>query len=281
MRFSSKNHLLFIFCLLFFCETLWAKTPDRIVSLAPSITEVLYELGMGDRIVGVTDYCDYPLVARQKPKVGGIVNPSLEAIVAAKPDLVIVSNDVNPRNIIERLGKHNIRTHIFSSRKISYFPEEVRKLGIILDARAQGNRLANVFEVSLRRLQTKAKKGGSHLSRKVLFIIQPEPLIVAGPGTAIHEAVTILGMTNIVGSSPMPYPKYSLEFLYRHPPDAIFICRGNGMEARAGGLFRKLRDLPAVKEGHVYYLSDALFRVGPRTISGMEEVGGKMGIFPP
>jgi iron complex transport system substrate-binding protein len=92
-----------------------ASPPVRIISLSPAMTETLYSFGLGGRIVGVTNVCDRPADARKKPKVGAMSNPSLEAIVALKPDLVVMSRDGNPKELMERLARFKINTYLISA----------------------------------------------------------------------------------------------------------------------------------------------------------------------
>lgn len=103
--------------------------PKRIVSLAPSMTEILYALGLGDNIVGVTTFCDYPEEAKKKPKIGGMSNPSLEAVISLKPDIVVLTTDGNPKEFEERLVSLKIKTFVFQARRLSGLPQGIRELG--------------------------------------------------------------------------------------------------------------------------------------------------------
>src|SRR3990172_8997990 len=120
-----------------------ASSPRRIVSLAPSTTEILFALGLGDRTVGVTSFCDYPEEAKKKPKVGGMSNPSLEAIVSLKPDIVVLSVDGNPKEFEERLRSMKIRTYVFYSKRISELPKGIRDMGLALGVKKKAEELAS------------------------------------------------------------------------------------------------------------------------------------------
>src|SRR3970040_554465 len=111
-----------------------AAPPQRIVSLAPSTTEILFALGLGDRIVGVTSFCDYPEEAQKKPKIGGMSNPSLEAVVTMKPDLVVMTTDGNPKEFEARLRSLKIRTYVFTARRLAELPQGIRDMGVIVGA---------------------------------------------------------------------------------------------------------------------------------------------------
>ena len=107
-----------------------------------------------------------------------------------------------------------------------------------------------------------------------MYIVWPEPLLVAGPGTAIHDAMVLLGLENVAGNAPSSYPRYSIEELIRSSPDVLFIGKGAGMDIRtvSQGVLKKLATVPAVKNGKVCYVSDSLYRLAPRVIQGIEEL---------
>jgi iron complex transport system substrate-binding protein len=122
----------FIFNFAFSIPTTIAELPNRIISLAPNLTEILYALGLGDRIVGVTTFCDYPEDAKQKQKIGGMTNPSLEAIVSLRPDLVVMTTDGNPKEFEERIRSLKIKTYVLKARQISELPKGIRDMGLAL-----------------------------------------------------------------------------------------------------------------------------------------------------
>lgn len=274
-----KLNFLIIAILIFLSGTAFSAPPGRIVSLAPSVTEILYDLGLGDRIAAVTTFCDYPPQALQKPKIGGYSNPSIETIVAMRPDLVIMIDDGNPLEIRDRLKKLHINTYIFRAKRLTELPQGIRDLGIALGIKERAFKRANRIEKEIRQYERKTQKLSLHMARKkVLFIIQPEPLIVAGPGTVIDDALKLLGAHNIAGNAASSYPKYSIEDVIRNSPDVIFIGHAPGMTGdTAKGLLRRLNSLDVVKKGHVYYTSESLYRLTPKAISGIEEIAGYLG----
>ncbi len=251
-----------------------ASPYSRIVSLAPNLTEILYELGLEDRIAAVTTYCNYPERAKSKPKIGGMSNPSLEAVVSMKPDLVILTVDGNPPQFERNLKRLGIRTCVFRAARISELPGAIRDLGRKLRETKRAEALASAMEKSLEDFGRSARRqnGG-----KVLFIVQPEPLMAAGKGTAIDEAITLLGWKNIASRAGGPYPKLSVEEVIVRSPDVIFISREMAGDVRGGfGILKKLSALEAVRSGRVYTLGDGLFRMGPRVVDGIGEMSGKL-----
>jgi iron complex transport system substrate-binding protein len=272
--------ILFHLCALglLFCTEICASAapPARIVSLAPSLTEILYSFGLERNIVGVTISCDRPPEARRKPKVGGMANPSIEAVIALRPDVVVMTREGNPKAFAERLVKFHIRTVVFRARRLRELSPEIRRLGRALGAEREAENLARVIESSIDRLAAPApaRSSRSVISKKrALFIISPEQLIAAGPGTIIDDVMTLLGLENVTAGSPAPYPPISLETVIRRNPEIIFIGAAPGMnEGHATRLLKRLSNVDAVRKGRVYYMSDALYRPGPRIPMGIKEL---------
>jgi iron complex transport system substrate-binding protein len=267
--------LILLFNCLFFLLTsspVQAAPPQRIVSLAPNITEILFALGLGEQLVAVTTYCDYPREAVSKPKIGGFANPSLEAIVAARPDLVVLTEDGNPQEIAVKLKKIGVRTYVFRARSIAELPEAIRKIGLFLDIGKRADKKARTMQVQLDRFKSETAKRSTLNKPKALFIIQPEPLIVAGPKTAMDEAMSLLGLKNIAGGTSARYAKYSLEDTIRQQPQILFIGKSKGMDEDVKKLLKRLRRLDAVENGRVYTIGETIFRLGPRIIAGLNEM---------
>ncbi len=262
--------LLFVTFYLVLVTAVHAEPPNRIISLAPNLTEILFAMGLGDRIVGVTNFCDYPEDSKGKPKVGGMYNPSLEAVVSLRPDMVIVTPDGNLKEFEERLRSLSIRTYIFKARRLYELSDEIRRLGGALGFTEKAEVFAKDIEEAFNRYKA---LGTRHKGKKSLFIIWPEPLIVAGSGTAIDDAISLLGYENIASKANIAYPKYSVEEIMRQAPDVIFIGKGHAdVKAASRNIIEKLSEVPAVKHGEVYFISDSIYRLGPRIIQGIDEM---------
>lgn len=257
----------------FFVTFIYAEVPHHIISLAPNITEILFAMGLGDNIVGVTSFCDYPEKAKEKPKVGGMSNPSLEAIISLNPDIVVMTTDGNPKEFEERLRSLRIKTFVFKARRLRELPDGIRDLGAALGAKGRANTIASKIERAIKNPPSRKVGAGEFEKKKVLFIVWPEPLIVAGHGTAIDDAITLLGAKNIASEAKISYPKYSIEEIIHQSPDVILIGKGHvNMNEVSRGLLKKIATVPAVKNRAVFYVSDNLYRLGPRVIRGIEEM---------
>ncbi len=274
-----KKQLITIFLILGISGSAWAagpvSPPQRIVSLAPSMTEILYALGLGNNIVGVTTFCDYPEEAKKKPRIGGMSNPSLEAVISLKPDMVVLTTDGNPKEFEERLVSLKVNTFVFQARRLAELPQGIRELGAALGVKARADALARGIESGIVKIKNSSLVSRpSSIKKKVLFIVWPEPLMVAGPGTVIDDAIALLGLENIAGSAGTAYPKYSIEEVIRQAPDVIFIGKSMGVDMRSvsAGVLARMGSVPAVGNGKVFYVSDKLFRLGPRVVRGIEEL---------
>lgn len=272
-----------ILCLLFLtgwsgvalCAT--PPPPQRIVSLAPAMTEILFSLGLGERVVGVTTVCDRPDEARGKTKIGGMANPSLEAIVTLKPDIVVMTSDGNPKAVAARLHTLGIRTHVFTSRRLTEIPAGIREMGRALGAQPAADRLAGNIEKAIDDVsishQGKSSSSRAGAGQKALFVIWPSPLIVAGPGTILDDAMKLNGLDNIASDGKVAYPRFSVEAVIERQPDLILIGKGHDdMKTLAKGFLKSISMLEAVKMGRVCFMDDALYRPGPRIPAGMAEL---------
>ena len=275
-----KHLLIALFICLIGLGAANAAPPARIVSLAPSLTEIIYSLGLGRNVVGVTIFCDHPPEARRKPKVGGMANPSIEAVLALRPDVVVMTRDGNPREFADRLKRFHIRTVVFQATRLKELAPEVRRLGNALGADREGRNLAHGIESSIEGLAAPRPAEPSRpLDRKVraLFIVSPEPIIAVGSSTIIDDVMTLLGLENVAAVGSVPYPTLSLETVIRRNPEVIFIGAVPGMDEGHGTwILKRLADVDAVRKRRVYWVSDALYRPGPRIPSGMAEMSGFM-----
>jgi iron complex transport system substrate-binding protein len=248
-----------------------AAPPERIISLTPSTTELLFALGLEDKIVGVTNACLYPAAAQKKPRIGSMVMPSLEGIIAQRPDIVVASSDSFSSQLINRLNKLGIRTHVMDGQNLDKFPQALRNFGIAVGRRGQADRMAGKMEREIAALRKSASRKSE--TRSVLYLIWPDPPMAAGASTPINDALELLGFRNAGLCGPGYYPTCSLEDILSRAPDIIIIGSSHAdLQDQSQTLIRHLRMLKAVQEGRVYYLSDDLFRLGPRFVNGLREL---------
>ncbi len=245
-----------------------AEHPRRIVSLAPNITEILFAVGAGGQVAGVTDFDDYPPEAASRAKVGGFVNPSLEVIVSLKPDLVIGTADGNRPSDIIQLDRLGLAVYVIDTRTIDDIHAAIREIGDLTGRDAEARDL--VAALMARRAELASLTEGLPRPR-VLFLIGQNPLVGVGPGTFLNHLLEQAGAVNALNSTGVKYPLLSVESLLAADPDMIVLDLMGGEGPAA------LADLPgwsrlrAAREGKVTILrDDTLLRPGPRIMQGLE-----------
>jgi iron complex transport system substrate-binding protein len=248
----------------------------RIVSLAPSLTETIFALGAQDRLVGVTDYCDYPPEALTKPKVGGAINPSLEQIVALRPDLVLATKSLNRRETVLALEQLGIAAYATDPHTVEDVIASAAKLAAVIGAHDAGAAL----EAGLRaRLSELKRRVGSLPPKRVLFVVWVEPLISVGRDTFIADAMRWAGAESVVQSS-QSWPHVSLEEAVRLQPHVlVFASSHSEAVARHLDALAQLpgwRNLEAARNRRFVVISDAFNRPAPRLISAIEQLARQL-----
>ena len=242
--------------------------PARIVSLAPSITETVFVLGEGDRLIGVTDYCDYPPEATRKAHIGGISNPNFEAILALRPDLVIATSESNYAEHVERLVSLGLPVYVVRPVDWETVLDSIERIGDILGRDAVGR--ARV--TAMRREADAIGRAVAGLPRpRVLYVVWPNPLIAPGRDTLINDLIRRAGGDSVTGDEPLLYPRLSLETVVERRPDRIIVGR-HGQETVEELLrgWERLGSVTAVREGRVYGVDGNLVhRPGPRMVEAL------------
>ncbi len=231
--------------------------PKRIVSTVPSLTEMLYDVGAGDQVVGVTTYCVYPPDAARKPKVGNL-NVDYEALAALKPDLIATSVAVAHRSAAE-LESQGYRVFSVDPHSVADIARALRLLGAVTGHEAEGERAAAAFEA---RVRAATRPPGP----TVYFEHSGEPLGTAGPETYVGDAIRLAGGRNIVEGG---WKLIDWESVMAADPEVILIAhlRTEALGRRAGW-----KDLKAVKAGRVYFVAkDHYLFPTPRLAAGIEE----------
>lgn len=249
-------------------EVRLVRMPDRIVSIAPSNTEILFALGLGDKVVGVTDSCDYPEEAKSKPKVGA-VDIDYEKIIEIEPDLVVAVGSLQ-RQAIERLAELGVTVLAVDPRTIAGVLGAIRMMGAATGTEDRAGALA--AELSGRIATVEAKVSGSHASRKprVFVEIWNDPLMTAGPGTFLDELISMAGGENIAHDAPSEWPEYDTEAVIERDPEVVILTNFNLAEALARPAWQVTS---AYRAGRVFELHpDLLVRPGPRLVQGLEEL---------
>jgi cobalamin transport system substrate-binding protein len=258
-------------------RTVRVPTPvQRIVSLAPSLTETVYALGLQDRLVGDTDYCDYPPDAQKKTKVGGAINPSLEQIAALRPDLVLVTKSLNLLATVNSLDSLGISSYGTDPHTVKEIISSTERLATVLGVPEAGTTLGAELEHHLADLQQRLN---GLPTRRVLFIVWSDPLISIGKSTFIADALRLAGAVSIVDSA-QDWPHMSLEEVVRLQPDFLVFAASHSESGQSD--FAVLaerpgwRGLEAVRNRRFAIISDAVNRPAPRIVSAIEDLARQL-----
>jgi iron complex transport system substrate-binding protein len=248
---------------------------QRVVSLAPSITEMLFALDLGERVVGATRFDDFPAEVKKLPVVGGYIDPSIEAIVALKPDLVVCVRNPGGRDRLEVLLRLGIPVLVMPEQRLQDIFVNIRFLGKLFNKEPAAESITNAIIQCIQKVEVAVKGSETPL---VLLVYGHKPLIAAGPGSFGDEMLRLAGGKNAVGDAVMHYPNLPMEEVIRLMPEVVIDASMSGSGAEfsapeAKGFWSIWQVLPAVKNHRVYIFDSALwFRPGPRIAEGIEHL---------
>ena len=261
---------------LLFATTLTsAATPQRIVSTTPSITEILFAIGAGDRVAGVTNYCHYPAAATKLPKIGTYYQPNIEIILSLKPELVIVQR--NTVGLTEKIRALGLNVLVVDSEKSAGVEAAIESIGAATGQTTQAAALLKQIRSGLNQLrQATAKRS----PRSMMFIAGRtqgtlQDIVVAGKGSYLDELITIAGGVNIFADSRTSYPKITFEQVLARNPDVVVDMAdmsqtgadAKQIERAAIALWKTQSGLKAVRQNRVFSISNDIFVVpGPRIV---------------
>ncbi len=245
------------------------SSPTRIVSLAPSNTEVLYALGLGDRVVGVTQYCDYPPEAKQKPNIGGFSKIDLERVVGLNPDLVLATN-IHNKTVVPELEKRGITVVVVEPKNVDDVLAKITFVGKITGASDAAAKLTAQMKTRIDGVA--AKTATAKVKPRVFYEID-KTLYTPGPGSFIDDMIAQAGGMNIAADAKSAYAQLSAEVIIAKDPQVILLGDMNfgespeSVKARPGW-----SNISAVKNGRIVPLSDEnlVSRPGPRIVDGLE-----------
>jgi iron complex transport system substrate-binding protein len=259
----------------------FAQPPSRIVSTSPGITEVLFALGLGDRVVGVSTYCRYPAAAASLPKVGTFLRPNAELIARLRPDLAVVNRAGN--DVARQLTALGIPSHtVDAAQTLADIYAMIRGLGHAASVEPRAAALVADIDSRLARVRADAR---TRPARKVLLIVGRSPgsltdLVAVGRGSYLNELVSIAGGVNVLGGPGLPdYPRISMETVIRLDPDVIVDAGDMGdtvaeharRQPLTEGLWRQQTLLTAPRRGAAHAVtSDAFVVPGPRVVEAAE-----------
>ena len=245
--------------------------PSRMISLAPSVTEILFALGLDREIVGVTSTCDYPPQAKTKPSVGTSINPDLEKMVSLQPDLIIAAKGIYRPDLAKEMERLHLPFYVSDPATLDSIFSSIEHLGQLTEKVREGRLLIQQMRSKFDRIR---KRVINIPPRRVLYILWHDPLMTVGPGGFIHELIELAGGQNIYSKPGAPYTWFSMEEVILKDPEVVIFPGELGesvVQSQKQIWERRWGMLSAVKEGRLYITnSDLLHRPGPRIVQGLE-----------
>lgn len=252
------------------------KLPQRIVSLAPSNTETLFALGLGDRIVGTTDYCDYPEEAKSKPRVSGYSTPNLEKLVSVEPDF-IVAESIQEKTVLPALEKLGIPVFVTSATSIDIILKNIEVLGKINGKSKAAEKLIADMASKIEAITSKTTLLAQEDRPQVLYVIWFNPIWTMGSNTFTDDLLNQAGGNNVFSGDFEKSRVVSLEAVVNKNPQVIIV---SAMATSADTIYNNLKKetrlvtVDALKNNRIYKISDSnlIERPGPRIVEGLEEM---------
>ncbi|MBN2462497.1 MAG: cobalamin-binding protein [Dehalococcoidia bacterium] len=252
------------------------RLPQRIISLAPSNTEIVYALGLEDKLVGTTDYCDYPEAAKYKPRVAGYANPDLEKVVSQQPDLII-AEAIHENTVLPALEKLGLTVIVTSATSLDVVLDDIKLIGEITGKSKAAARLVDDLTKRIQAVTTKTAGLTTEQRPRVLYAVWYDPIWTMGSETFIDDLIWKAGGANIFSKDFEKSHVVSLESIIAKNPQVIIV---SGMGTSGNLIYNnimketRLTGVDAMRDSRVYKISNAnlIERPGPRVIDGLEEV---------
>jgi iron complex transport system substrate-binding protein len=243
---------------------------DRVVSLAPNLTEIIYAVGAGDQLVGNTTFCDYPEAARAVPKVGDTLQPSIERLLSLKPQLVLVSTASQLEAFTHKLDEHGIVVYVTDPRDLEGVFRSLENVGRLLNHQEQSQQVVNQLRERSTSITEMVK---STKPVMVFYQLSAEPLYTAGRDSFVTDLIQRAGGISVTAEVPEAWPRFSQESAVASRPEAIVLPTGGSMGSANSEIAAGLRNSPAILNGKVHRINgDFLSRPGPRAVDGLLEL---------
>jgi len=241
---------------------------NRVISLAPNLTEIVFAIGAGDRLVGRTTYCDFPAEAKAVAAVGDTLQPSLERIISLQPQVVLISTSSQLEVFTQQLQNQHIAVFVTDPRDLDGVFRSIEQIGLILGHTQQAEQLIQNLRDRTRAVE-EAVKGRPPV--RVFYQLSAEPLYTAGHDAFVTDLMRRAGAMSVTADVPGAWPKYSNESALAAQPEAIILPTGGSMGAANSTVTEALAKSSAALQGRVYKISDDhLTRPGPRSVDGLE-----------
>jgi iron complex transport system substrate-binding protein len=242
----------------------------RYISLAPSVTEIVFAIGAGEGLVGRTTYCNYPPAAQQVAEVGDTLKPSIEKIIALQPQVVFVSTASQLESFTSELADHQIAVYVTDSRDLEGVFNSIERIAGLLNRQPQASQLLQQLRA---RVQAVSDQVRLLPPVRVFYQVSDKPLYTIGRDAFLTDLIRRAGGVSVTADLPGAWPKFSAESALAANPEAIVLPTGGSLGDANANVASALKDSPAVANGRVYRINDDhLARPGPRSVDGLEEL---------
>ena len=246
-----------------------AHPPHRVVSLTPGVTETLFALGAGDRVIAVTQRCNYPPEAARKPRVAGT---DLRALMALEADLILAPRvSVDPA-LIDKLEQSKITIYVMEPTTVEDVLSHLHTMGRMLDLAQAATKLVADMR---RRIHQVKERTATAARPRLLYVLKTRPLMTVGHGSLIHQLIELAGAENIGAVTGQPYSEISMEQVHEHNPDVLVFPVGDSEEVspEEQHQWERQEGLSAVRTGRIYRVDSALMtQTGPRIVDALERL---------
>jgi iron complex transport system substrate-binding protein len=247
---------------------------ERVVSLAPNLTEIIYAVGAGDRLVGNTSFCNYPPEAKSVAKVGDTMQPNIESIIALRPQLVLVSTASQLEAFTRQMSQQNIPVYVTDPKDLEGVLRTIQSLGGLFGNHDKATQVVSDLRARSRAVEDAVK---SQKPVKVFYQLSREPLYTAGRDSFITDLIQRAGGESVTADVPGAWPTFSQESALAAKPEAIILPTFDSMGQGESDVATSLKNSPAVKTRRVYGINgDLLSRPGPRLVDGLEEMARRL-----
>jgi len=250
-----------------------SKTYERIVSTSPAATEILFALGLEDKVIGVTTYCNYPEEAKEKEKIGGFSTVDIELIINSTPDLVLASSMMKDEDI-KKLEGAGIKVVVLDPENIDEILGNIKLIGDLTGKEKEALELTDDMQGRINKVRENAKN--LKKKPKVMYVVWHEPMMSVGKNTKANDIIEIAGGENIYSDTEIQYPKVSLESVIDRDPDIIIANIGHGDAKNLTYEYimneTRMKGINALENGRVYGIeADIIDRPGPRIVDALEQ----------
>ncbi len=247
------------------------KIPQRIITLAPNLTEMIYDLGLEDKLVGNTLYCNYPDAAQKIEKVGNLLTVNFEKIVELKPDLVFITVEGNTKETYDKFHQLGIKIFVSNPRGFGGIKKTYLDLGKIFKIENEAKFKIAKWDSVITKTEALSK---NYPSKSAMFIVDLKPLMLAGGKTFLNEFMVMCGLRNIAADSPVNYPMFSREEILKRDPDYIILTADDNTDvSKIKNTYPEWARLKAIKNNNVVFVNRDLYsRPGPRFAEAVNDL---------